>query len=183
MNVSNVVCAIISIIGQVEVTRTKDPGSVPRKFVNFSLPYFGLSLATALYTSIFICVRLGYEYLKASLSRFDRRRDRILYYLKAVFVVVPVESAAIYSINLLAFVILTAERNSKLSYPQNIHPQLAVRCLSSMFDTDADKDWLGHRRDADILAHCIGLLQIRLYSNHDKRIRDSCTERKWSTER
>ena len=37
-----------------------------------------------------------------------------------------VESAMIYSINLLVFVVLTTRKDINLSYPQNIHPQIAV---------------------------------------------------------
>ena len=41
---------------------------------------------------------------------------------------IVIESCALYSASLLAYIILTAKKDPNLSYPENIHPQIAVSC-------------------------------------------------------
>ena len=118
-----------------------------------------MSLGTALYTSILIGARLALEYFKNLNTDPGRKGDQLRYYTRAFLIVVPVESAAIYTINLLVFVILTAQRKGTLSYPQNIHPQLAVCHLLTEFAVRTDQMRPGYCCDPDIPTQCPGLLK------------------------
>lgn len=119
----SVVLAVISIVGQVLVTQSRTPGVVPLHFVKFSTPYLTLSCATSQLTTALIAVRIFQvqrEFKSIGSQPFHRRSH-------AKVVEIIVESAVIYSVNLLVFVVLTAMKSINLSYPQNIHPQIAVR--------------------------------------------------------
>lgn len=111
------VFAILSIIGQVQSAGTRSPGQVTRHFVDYSVPYFCLSLALALLATIFIaCKNL----------RETPPKGGVWGWIEHVFVNVPIESAVMYTINMIVLVVLTLRKDINLSYPQNIQPHIAV---------------------------------------------------------
>lgn len=122
------VTAVISIVGQVAHARNRSPGPVPLHYARFSTAYFSMSLATALITSALITWRviLAQRAVRSADGgvRFERSYARLIEII--------VESAAMYSANLLVFVILSSTRNPNVEYTQQIQPQISVRLQLSL---------------------------------------------------
>lgn len=116
--------AVLAIIGQVLATKDRVPGTIVRKLVTYGTPYFSLSLGTSLYTTLLIAARVGLLWRNGDLN-CAKPWDRVAL-AKVLFTVVPIESALIYSVNLIAFVILLVQLSLKADYPQDLHPQIAV---------------------------------------------------------
>lgn len=122
------VLAIISIIGQVLVAQSRTPGVVPLHFVKFTTPYLALSCATSLLTTSLIAAKIFM--IQREFKGIGTQSNHRQSHAKVVEMIV--ESAVLYSVNLLVFVVLTAMKNISLSYPQNIHPQIAVRVATTL---------------------------------------------------
>ncbi|KLO10076.1 hypothetical protein SCHPADRAFT_833072 [Schizopora paradoxa] len=120
---SGTVLSIISIVGQVEVSNKHAPGVVPIHFVKMSSPYFILSLVTSLYSTIFIALRVVLvqrqtnNFTAQAKVQYRPRYSRMIEIL--------VESFALNSINLVAYVIYTFRKDGNLDWPQDIQPQIA----------------------------------------------------------
>ncbi|KLO12178.1 hypothetical protein SCHPADRAFT_941446 [Schizopora paradoxa] len=119
--IAGLVCALISVVGQVEESAERVPGVVPKHFVTFSTPYFALSLVTSLYSTVFIAIRVLWVQLE--MRRLGVESQYQGSYARMIEIIF--ESAVIYSVNMIAFVALTQEKTVKLDWPQNIHPQIA----------------------------------------------------------
>ncbi len=128
MLTSSPVLAILSIIGQVDVAEKRIPGVVPEHFVTLSTPYFILSLVTSLYSTVFITLRIILVQRDVGLLGVDCRNKR--QYSRVIEIVV--ESAALNSINLIAFVILTVRKTGNLDWPQDVQPQIAVSIFTAL---------------------------------------------------
>lgn len=98
-----------------------------RNFVNFSRAFFSLSIATSLMTTLLITLRIA-------LVQREMRKAGLKITSYSALIEILVESAAMYSVTLLLFVILQSIKNEALYYPQNIHAQIAVSCIYSAFD-------------------------------------------------
>ena len=109
----------------------KPAGTVERFFINTSVPYTALSVATSLYASLLITLRI--VLIQHEMSVFETGVAISKSYSKVKEIVI--ESCALYSASLLAYIILTAKKDPNLSYPENIHPQIAVSC--SFFPLDS----------------------------------------------
>jgi len=145
--VAGTVLAILSIIGQVEVAEKRTPGVVPEHFVMVTTPYFILSLVTSLYSTVLISLRVilvQREMYKLGIeSQYKRQYSRM--------VEIIVESAALNSINLIAFVILTERKSGNLDWPQDIQPQIAgiaptlILLRVALGHARPDSDWSAPR--------------------------------------
>lgn len=113
---------IISIIGQVAIVKDATT-TVGAHFAEFSTPYFGLSLATSLLTTGLIVFRIIQVQRAANKFGFGSEGGFGSY---AKIIEILIESAALYSVNLVVFVALLAQRDSRVIYPELIHPQVAV---------------------------------------------------------
>jgi len=119
--VSGTVLAILSVIGQVAVADKRTPGVVPKHFVALSTPYFILSLVTSLYSTVFITLRVVLVQREmGSLGVKNQYRRQYSQMLEIL-----VESFALNSVNLIAFVILTSQKSIRLDWPQDVQPQIA----------------------------------------------------------
>ena len=118
------VVAAISIVGQVALTRDPIPTPVGEHFANFTTPYEALSLTTSLSTTLLIIYRV-YMVQRTTRQLGIATKGRFGSYSRIVEILV--ESAALYSVNLIAFIVLTVRKDIRLSYPELIHPQVAVR--------------------------------------------------------
>jgi len=134
MTISGLALSIVSVVGQVEVTRTKLPGQVPQKFVTFSTPYFGLSLATSLYATILITVKMALvrrEFVQQNVAKgLIGVPGSTISQWRLLMIEIPAEAAVIYSVNLIAWIVLLARKNEKLVYPQDLHPQITGIAVS-----------------------------------------------------
>jgi len=121
---AGVVLAVLNAVGEVTIVKAKGhvPGKVPKEFITFNKPYSILSLVTSLYATLLIIARIVMvQRHVGSGSRFDTKLVRR--YSKAIELVV--ESALLYSVNMLIFCIFTSEANPKVSFPEAILPQIA----------------------------------------------------------
>ncbi|KDR71299.1 hypothetical protein GALMADRAFT_143993 [Galerina marginata CBS 339.88] len=88
-----------------------------RTFVSMSNAFFSLSIATSLTATVLISLRIF-------LSQRAFRKAGLKFSYNSVIEIV-VESAALYSITLLLFVIFESQHNALLYYPQEIHAQVS----------------------------------------------------------
>jgi len=120
---AGLVLSILNVIGEVGVVKAKGhvPGKVPQEFLSFNRPYSILTLVTSLYATLFIIFRiyLLQRHVEGAgpKVRFFRRYGKVIELV--------VESYALYSIVLIAFVILTATGNPKVTFPETILPEIA----------------------------------------------------------
>ncbi|KAF7324071.1 hypothetical protein MKEN_00629500 [Mycena kentingensis (nom. inval.)] len=125
--------AIVIVNDQVISRRTSEPFTAAKKsaeFIKLSSVYFSLSMGTSLLTTLLITLRIlmvqrtsyylrrtfkipGQDSNTSSARRFNP------------FVEVLVESAALYSATLLAFVVFSTQKSINVYYAQNIHAQMA----------------------------------------------------------
>ncbi|KAF9485686.1 hypothetical protein BDN70DRAFT_538302 [Pholiota conissans] len=89
-----------------------------QKFMSFSNVFFSLSIGTSLTTTLLITLRIALVQ-----RRLRKAGLKITSY--SALIEILVESAAMYSVTLLLFVILQSTKNEALFYPQNIHAQVA----------------------------------------------------------
>ena len=116
----------MSVVGQVEVADKRVLGVVPEHFIKLSTPYFILSLVTSLYSTILISLRVILVQRQTdSLTAEVKYRPRYSRMLEIL-----IESFALNSINLVAFVIFTLRKDENLDWPQDIQPQIAVCIIS-----------------------------------------------------
>jgi len=117
------VLAGMIISDQVTALSTKEAFTVAKKsaeFVTLSTAYFSMSIATSLSTALLITARVLY------VQRALRRSG------KAIIEIV-VESAVLYSITLLIFLVWDVTKNPNVFYAQNIHAQMAVSFKYSFY--------------------------------------------------
>jgi hypothetical protein len=94
------------------------------EFVRVSTTYFSLSITTSLTTSTLAAIRI---LLMQRASRKAGLQQNTAYSRVAEVVI---ESAILYSVPLLLYVVLEAVRNNAFYYAQNIHGQTTVRDIS-----------------------------------------------------
>ncbi|EEB91512.1 hypothetical protein MPER_10114, partial [Moniliophthora perniciosa FA553] len=87
-------------------------------FVAFSTAYFVLSIATSLFTTFLLALRIILVQ-RAAVKATGHRKNPF-----SAAIEIPVESAALYSLSLLIFVILNVTKNVNAFYAQNIHAQM-----------------------------------------------------------
>ncbi|ESK85842.1 hypothetical protein Moror_2366 [Moniliophthora roreri MCA 2997] len=87
-------------------------------FVSFSTAYFVLSIATSLSTTFLLALRIVMVQ-RAAVKATGHRKNPF-----SAAIEIPVESAALYSLTLLIFVILNVTKNVNAFYAQNIHAQM-----------------------------------------------------------
>ncbi|KAL0577689.1 hypothetical protein V5O48_004293 [Marasmius crinis-equi] len=87
-------------------------------FVAFSTAYFVLSIATSVITTFFLAMRI--ILVQRAAFKATGRRDNPF----SAAIEIPVESAVLYSISLLIFVVLNVTKNPNAFYAQNIHAQV-----------------------------------------------------------
>ncbi|KAJ7053312.1 hypothetical protein C8F01DRAFT_1260644 [Mycena amicta] len=117
------VLAGIIVNDQVVARRSSEPFIVAKKsaeFISLSSVYFSLSMATSLTTTLFIALRVILVQRSASSigARITTRRFNPI-------MEILVESAVLYSLTLLTFVALNAQKSVNVYYAQNIHAQIA----------------------------------------------------------
>ncbi|KAJ7911954.1 hypothetical protein B0H13DRAFT_2660298 [Mycena leptocephala] len=99
------------------------------KFVSLNTVYFSLSIATSLTTTLLIALRilLVQRSLQAVLNaRGAVDRDGQLTHKDLNPVIeILIESAILYSVTLLTFVVFDIEKSANLTYAQNVHAQMA----------------------------------------------------------
>lgn len=109
------------IVAQVTLETSGDAfTSIKRRndFLAFSTAYFVLSIATSLFTTTFLALRIVMVQ-RAAVKATGHRKNPF-----SAAVEIPVESAALYSLTLLIFVILNVTKNVNAFYAQNIHAQM-----------------------------------------------------------
>lgn len=116
---------ILTIFEEVE---SESSNNIKKSFFTNSDIYYGLSLATSLYASFLIAIRVILA--QRDSDRAGVKDQSIRTYSRIIELVV--ESFLIHSVNLLAYVILTARKDHSLSYPQNLIPQVAVSAYFNM---------------------------------------------------
>lgn len=115
------VFAGLIISDQVIALSTKEAFTMAKKsaeFVTFSTVYFSLSIATSLTTTLLITLRI---LIVQRASKNNMQKDSF-----NPIIEILIESAALYSVTLLIFVVLVITKNSNVYYAQNIHAQMAV---------------------------------------------------------
>jgi len=122
--IAGLVLQILNTIGEVQVVKGRGhaPGKIPKEFLTFNRPYSILTLVTSLYGTLFIIFRIlllqrHVEGVPGSRMQFLRRYGKVIE--------IVVESYALYSIVLIAFVVLTARGNPKVTYAETILPEMA----------------------------------------------------------
>ncbi|KAF7289823.1 hypothetical protein MIND_01356600 [Mycena indigotica] len=120
--ITGAVLAGIIIADQVVARRTSEPFIAAKKsseFINLSSIYFSLSMATSLTTTLLISLRIFLVQRAASFASPQAHK------LFNPIIEILVESAALYSATLLAFVVFNTQKSVNVYYAQNIHAQLA----------------------------------------------------------
>jgi hypothetical protein len=111
------------ISDQVVALRSLEAFTVAKKsqeFVKFSTVYFSLSVATSLTTTLLITLRILLVQRVSKQNGVNNGRTF------NPIVEILIESAVLYSVTLLTFVVLDIEKNVNVYYAQNIHAQMAV---------------------------------------------------------
>jgi len=142
---------ILGIIGSVELSLELAPTQVPISFANLATPYFGISLATSLITTSLIALRIFMiqREMRGVGMRAQGSYSKILEIL--------IESAALYSINLLVFVILLSRLLIQLEYPEAMMSQISgiaptlIICRVALGHSRPDSEW--SRRNRDIVSN------------------------------
>ncbi|KAJ6505889.1 hypothetical protein C8R47DRAFT_1209827 [Mycena vitilis] len=90
------------------------------ELIKLSTIYFSLSVATSLSTTFLITLRI------LLLQRMSKRLGNGAHSQSLNSIIeILIESALVYSVSLLAFVVLDAKKDVNLGYAQNIHAQMA----------------------------------------------------------
>ncbi|KAJ6579075.1 hypothetical protein DFH09DRAFT_979748 [Mycena vulgaris] len=119
--ITGVVLGGIIISDQVIALRSLEPFVVVKKsheFVRFSTIYFSLSVATSLTTTFLIALRI------LLVQHSSKKAGTGTYHDFNPVLEILIESALLYSVTLLTFVVLDVEKNINLYYAQNIHAQM-----------------------------------------------------------
>ncbi|KLO10078.1 hypothetical protein SCHPADRAFT_943116 [Schizopora paradoxa] len=114
---------IISIVGQVSVSENRTAGVIPEHFIKMSTPCFILSMVTSLYSTVFIALRVILVQRETNTHMLDIGKKCRPSYSRAIEVLV--ESVALNTINLIAFVVFTLQKSERLDWPQDLQPQVA----------------------------------------------------------
>lgn len=119
----NLVLGGLIINDQVVALRSLEPYTVAKsseEFVKFSTVYFSLSVATSLTTTLLISTRI------LLVQRMFRINGTGSHRTFNPVIEILVESAVLYSVTLLTFVVLDIKKDVNVYYAQNIHGQMAV---------------------------------------------------------
>jgi len=115
----------VTIFDQVVADRSHEATIATKKkadFIRISTVYFALSIATSLLTTMMITFRiLSVHYACADEMKQRRRLGRTY----RLVIETLVESAAIYSVTLIIFIVLLTHKNVNVYYAQSIHAQVA----------------------------------------------------------
>ena len=118
--------AVLSLIGEVEEDIVGVSATAPivgtSSFVRFFTPYLALSLGTTLYTTCMIIGRI----LSVAIGVRESGIKRSLIGRYFVIIEILVESALLYSLTILIFVILLARESEHNIYPDSILSQVSV---------------------------------------------------------
>ncbi|KAJ6481447.1 hypothetical protein C8R47DRAFT_1073811 [Mycena vitilis] len=121
--ISGLLLAGFIVADQVTAAQSSEPltaAKTSKEFVQLSTIYFSLSVATSLTTTFLIIMRL------ALFQRMSKRLGTGAHSQSLNSVIeILIESALLYSITLLTFVVLDANKDVNLYYAQNIHAQMA----------------------------------------------------------
>ncbi|KAJ6620459.1 hypothetical protein B0H10DRAFT_2021686 [Mycena sp. CBHHK59/15] len=120
--ISGAILAGFIISDQVIALRSLEAFTIAKKseeFVKLSTVYFSLSVATSLTTTFLISLRI---LLVQRMSRITGTGSHRNY---NPIMEIPVESAVLYSVTLLTFVVLDVKKDVNVYYAQNIHAQMA----------------------------------------------------------
>ncbi|KAK7444833.1 hypothetical protein VKT23_015150 [Stygiomarasmius scandens] len=123
---SGIALAIIAIYSVVQSDIAHDPtevGKQAHRFVSFSTAYFSTSIATSVIATSLIILRILLVQWSNAKFVSSGREGRGNPYRHVIEIVV--ESAALYSITLLIFIIFLETKNPNLYYAQNVHAQVA----------------------------------------------------------
>ncbi|KAJ7649363.1 hypothetical protein DFH06DRAFT_1475776, partial [Mycena polygramma] len=117
------VLAGIIVANQVTAAQRSEAFAAAKKsteFIQLSTIYFSLSVATSLSTTFLITLRI------VLLQRMSKRLGNGAHSRSLNSIIeILIESALLYSVVLLAFVILDVKKDVNLGYAQNIHAQMA----------------------------------------------------------
>ncbi|KAJ7695400.1 hypothetical protein B0H17DRAFT_1008470 [Mycena rosella] len=120
--ISGAILAGFIISDQVVALRSLEAFTVAKKseeFVKFSTVYFSLSVATSLTTTLLITLRIIF------VQRMSKKNGTGTYHTFNPIMEILIESAVLYSVTLLTFVVLDIRKNTNVYYAQNIHAQMA----------------------------------------------------------
>jgi len=120
--ISGAILAGFIISDQVVALRSLEAFTIAKKseeFVKFSTVYFSLSVATSLTTTLLITLRILLVQRVSKQNGVNNGRTF------NPIVEILIESAVLYSVTLLTFVVLDIEKNVNVYYAQNIHAQMA----------------------------------------------------------
>jgi hypothetical protein len=120
----------ITIAGQISLSLGHESTFAAQKaakFVKFSTVFFSLSIATSLMTALLIAARIISVQRVTGKAGIGTRNS----YNSIIEIVV--ESAAIYSVTLIAFIIVLVRPHTTTAqyFSQNIHAQIAVRHIAT----------------------------------------------------
>jgi hypothetical protein len=121
---SPLVLAGFIVSDQVTALKSLEPFTVAKKseqFVQLSTIYFSLSVATSLTTTFLITLRI------LLVQRMSKKTGTGSHRSFNPIMEILVESAVLYSVSLLTFVVLDVKKDINVYYAQNIHAQMAVR--------------------------------------------------------
>lgn len=114
------VLGILTIVG--EFNKTVGPGLIARLARSSSVPYCALVLATTVYCTILIIIRI--LLVQFAFDEGPNRRRFSAYYSRATEIIV--ESCIIYSSVLVATVVLSDLKSPGIAWPIALLPQIAV---------------------------------------------------------
>ncbi|KAJ7173011.1 hypothetical protein C8R43DRAFT_679035 [Mycena crocata] len=120
--ISGAVLAGIIVSDQVVALRSLEAFTVAKKsaeFVKFSTIYFSLSVATSLTTTFLITVRI------LLVQRMSKQTGTGSHRSFNPIMEILIESAVLYSVTLLTFVVLDVKKDTSVFYAQNVHAQMA----------------------------------------------------------
>ncbi|KAJ7791793.1 hypothetical protein B0H14DRAFT_2395297 [Mycena olivaceomarginata] len=119
---SGAVLAGFIVSDQVTALKSLEPFTVAKKseqFVQLSTIYFSLSVATSLTTTFLITLRI------LLVQRMSKKTGTGSHRSFNPIMEILVESAVLYSVSLLTFVVLDVKKDINVYYAQNIHAQMA----------------------------------------------------------
>ncbi|KAJ7895717.1 hypothetical protein B0H13DRAFT_2034904 [Mycena leptocephala] len=123
---SGAVLAGLIINDQVTALRSSEAFVVAKKsqeFVNLSTVYFSLSVATSLTTTFLISLRI------ILVQRMSKKHGSATYQAFNPIMEILIESAVLYSVTMLTFVVLDVKKDVNVYYAQNIHAQMGLAPL------------------------------------------------------
>jgi len=126
--VAGIGLAAVLISDQVIAARSKEAFTAAKKsleFVKLSTIYFSLSMATSLSTTFLIALRITSTQQRRMRTGHEDANLMMAQKWRNLLTETIIESAAIYSLTLMSFVILLVKKSGNVYYAQNIFAQTA----------------------------------------------------------